>query len=327
MESQTDDIAARLLRCPVGCAFLLTIARDKIPVADAITPRQAFARAAVALNELNPWSPLFERAVPAALSRGADLVHLAHEVAAHPASRWWSAPLDRARQVLVVDDTVYPAPARAAPSRRVLTRLFGRLKRPASRDTPPQSNIHWEDYAQRPESWRLTSTLHEGYACVDTVIAHGVGDWPSPDAQRRFVAVIEESARVYEISGPAGWHALCVSYPRVNEHPNSPAGVGTLSPDWRRVATEWDGVHLTLMGLLTAPFVRHSTAAGTTMLWSWDTEGTMWLPGEFLRPSAPLPSLSERDARAFDAITAPLMDDDLGIPQWPPVPGVKRYHL
>ena len=127
---------------------------------------------------------------------------------------------------------------------------------------------------------------------------------------RRLEAEIEDSARVREIASPEDWHSLCVSYPRVNQDPNSPAGAGTLSPDWARVATQWDGVHLTFMALLTAPFVRHSSAAGTTMLWSWDTEGTMWLPGEFLRAGAPLAALDRDEARG---LVRRLTPDELGI--------------
>ena len=69
MEPRTDELAARLLRCPVGCAFLLTIERDQVPVALAVTPPQAFARAAAAVRTFDPWSRDFAQAVPAALSR------------------------------------------------------------------------------------------------------------------------------------------------------------------------------------------------------------------------------------------------------------------
>ena len=90
MESRTDELSTRLLRCPVGCAFLLTIERDQVPVALAVTPPQAFARAAMALRALNPWSNDFAQAVPTALSRGSRLASLAREVVAHPKSRWWT---------------------------------------------------------------------------------------------------------------------------------------------------------------------------------------------------------------------------------------------
>jgi hypothetical protein len=325
MESRTDDVAARLLRCPVGCVFLLTIERDEVPIGLAVTPPQAFARAAIALNALNPWSADFERAVTAALSRGADLASLARAVVTHPQSRWWTAPMDPTRQVLVRDDTLYPSSSRSAPAHHILARIYHLFKRAAPRSPSPKSTVRWEDYAQRPTDWRITSTLSGGYSCLDTVIPLGVGDWGMVETHRRFAAEIDESARVFEVSGAADWHALCVSFPRVNQHPNSPAGVGTLAPDWGRVATQWDGVHLTFMGLLTAPFVRHSSAAGTTMLWSWNTEGTLWLPGEFMLAGAPLVPLVS-DASEFRT-TGPLMDEDLGIPEWPPVPGVIRYRM
>ena len=231
--------------------------------------------------------------------------------------------MDPTRQALVIDETSYPTSSRAAPPHHIWERIHRIFKRTSSRATSPKSAFRWEDYAQRPKGWRITSTLSGGYSCLDTVIALGVGDWGAVETHRRFAAEIDASARVFEIFGPADWHALCVSFPRVNQHPNSPAGVGTLAPDWSRAATQWDGVHLTFMGLLTAPFVRHSSAAGTTMLWSWDTEGTLWLPGNFVRAGAPLVPL-DRDASEFRT-TGPLMDEDLGIPEWPPVPGVIHY--
>ncbi len=301
MVFRTDDVASSLLRCPVGCAFLLTIARDRIPVALAVTPHEACARAVVALRALNPWSGSFERAVSAVLSRGSDLTSLARAAADHPESRWWRAPLDRTRQVLVSKETPHPPSHKAS----------------------PESLAHWEAYAQRPVGWRMTSTLSGGYSCLDTVIARGDGDWMEPETYRRFAAQVDESARILEISAPADWHALCAAFPCFNQDPNSPAGAGSLSPDWDRVAAQWDGVHLTFLGLLTTPFVRYSSEAGNTMLWSWDTEGTMWLPGEFLRAGAPLPPL---DCCASEIqVINPLTERDLGLPDWPPDAGLIRY--
>ena len=287
MESRTEDLAARLLDCPVGCAFLLTIVRDDVPIDIAVTPPQAFARTAIALNALNPWAADFDRTVTAALSRGADLASLARAVVSHPQSCWWTAPMDRSRQMLLRDDTPYPTSARAA-THHIWERIQRIFKRTSSRAASSKPDFSWEDYAQRPSDSRITSTLSGGHACLDTVIALEVCDWGMVETYRRFAAEIDASARVCEISGPADWHSLCASFPRVSQDPNSPAGVGSLSPDWGRVATQWDGVHLTFMGLLTAPFVRHCSAAGTTMLWSWDTEGTFWLQGDFLRAGTPL---------------------------------------
>ena len=271
MESRTEDWADRILRSPVGCCFLLTIERDQIPVDLAVTPPQAFVRAATALDVVNPWSPSFELDVDAALSLRSRLEHVAHQVTAHPDSGWWTAPFDRTRQVLVDYHVDYDTSTIAS-----------------NQTESYESTLRWEDYAQRPDRWRITSTLRGRYSCLDAVTSRGVGDWMSSSAYPRFEAEIDESARVLEIVDPADWHALCVAHPRTNRDPQSPAGVGTLVPDWTSAATQWDGVHLTFMALLTAPFVRHGSAAGATMLWSWDTEGTWWLPGGFVRAGPPL---------------------------------------
>lgn len=291
MNTTTDEPTESLLNCPVGCAFLLTIARDKIPVARAVAPGEAFARATAALRALNPWSGNFDHAIAASLARASTLTSLARDVTTHPGSRWWTPPLHRTGQVLVSESTPYFT-AENAPY--------------------PDSLARWSAYAQRPANGRFTSTLRGSYSCLDTAIATGAGDWLEPQEYRRHAVAVTESARVLEIAGPADWHALCVSYPSPNQDATSPAGAGSLSPDWGRVAVDWDGVHLSFMGLLTAPFVRNSSAAGTSMLWSWDAECTLWLPGDLRAESTLLPTV-HRSAVAFCPDT-PLTADELDIP-------------
>ena len=272
----------QLLSCPVGCAFLLTIERDQVPLDLAVTPHESFSRLATALRRINPWSGTFDRDVAAVLSLGPRLADLAREVVDHLGSQWWTSPMDPSQQVLMPE-----YPEQATP--------------------PPQTGSAWESYAERPLGWRFTSTLNGQHSCLDTIIASGIGDWPRVQRSRAR-AEIHNSARVLEIAGPADWQSLCMAHLQINLHRNSPAGVGALTPDWRSVATQWDGIHLTFMALLTTPFVRCTSEAGTTMMWSWDTEGTLWLPGNVLRAGAPLPPVKdpERDIR-------PLMPEDLGV--------------
>ena len=179
MESRTDDVAARLLRCPVGCAFLLTIERDEVPIGLAVTPPQAFARAAIALNALNPWSADFERTIAAALSRGADLASLAHAVVTHPQSRWWTAPMDPTRQVLVTRDVIPDL----LPTRRRLT-PFGSAYMPKQRCRARRpSRLSAGRILRATSQWNGASPPRSvaQYACLDTVIASGVGDWGASD--------------------------------------------------------------------------------------------------------------------------------------------------
>ena len=258
-------LAEALLRCPVGCNFLWTIDRDRAPLAEALAPEQAFERATVALDVLNPWSDaaVLEREV--ALDRGTHLEPLAREVAAHPASQWWLDPCDTSRQMLPTDRSSDPQPERPG----------------------EPTHVKWEDYAQRPANGRTTSTLCGDVSSIDVAIERSLDDWMGVD--QRSHAIVDQGASVFEITGPADWHALCAAAPRVNKQRNSPAGKGTLVPDWRRVAEEYDGVHLTFAGLLTTPFVRVTSTVGVTMLWSWDVEHTTWVT-DVVRPGAPLPA-------------------------------------
>ncbi len=271
-----------LLACPVGCAFLLTIERDQVPIDLAIAPFEAFSRLASVLRRITPWSGTFDRDVAKLLSSAPRLAGLAREAVIHPGSQWWTSPMNPGQQMVIPDD-------------------------PSTESPPLEGAPVWESYAERPLEWRFTSTLHGELSCLDTIIAYGVGDWPYDQHQRdRFRAETDESARVLEVKGPADWHSLCTDHPRPNQHRNSPAGEGTLTPDWPGVATQWDGIHLTFLSILTAPFVRLTSEAGTTMMWSWNTEGTLWLSGSFLQAGISLPPVNELE---YDI--RPLMSGDL----------------
>ena len=104
-------------------------------------------------------------------------------------------------------------------------------------------------------------------------------------------------ALVDAIGSPADWHRLCFDHPSpVLTRQGDPTGEGVLATYWQAVARDWDGVHLTFLGLVTAPFVRIEGTAGASMLWSWDTEGTLWLRPELLQPvEDPIPLAGAED--------------------------------
>ena len=85
-----------------------------------------------------------------------------------------------------------------------------------------------------------------------------------------------EEVRVFEIHGPSDWYDLCVKYPAKYKQ-----GLTRLVPNWGAVAEEWDGVHLSLGGLLTAEQSRHESISGWKYGWamlnSWHAEQTYWL--------------------------------------------------
>lgn len=76
--------------------------------------------------------------------------------------------------------------------------------------------------------------------------------------------------RVLEINRPGDWAQL------LDRHPGMVAG-GLLQPDWASVATQIDGVHLTVEGLLTTQGTPVEVRGRTGMLFGWDAECTAWL--------------------------------------------------
>jgi hypothetical protein len=88
---ELDRAVERLVRCPIGGAFL-AFADASTSVAEAVTPRVAFALAAEAVAELNPWRTDHKRTCDRALEFGEELRGLARELLSHPGSAWWSAP-------------------------------------------------------------------------------------------------------------------------------------------------------------------------------------------------------------------------------------------
>jgi hypothetical protein len=77
-------------------------------------------------------------------------------------------------------------------------------------------------------------------------------------------------ARVFEIRAPDDWRHLCETFP-------GPVVAGWVTPDWPRVAESFDGIHLTVDGLISTQGVVLETAAGLARLAHWDAESTAWL--------------------------------------------------
>jgi hypothetical protein len=90
------------------------------------------------------------------------------------------------------------------------------------------------------------------------------------------------AARVAEIHTPAQWSALARTYAGAHQafrwsgRPHSPPVSARIDPDWSKVAEDWDGVHLSVSGLLTAQDVPYRSEGATTELRGWDMESTVW---------------------------------------------------
>lgn len=135
----------------------------------------------------------------------------------------------------------------------------------------------------------------DALVCAWEMDDRGVAREPKPARQE---------ARVWEIHRPQDWVELVESYPKVaprghdgwelpglnqrdiprellaspNQHAVRTSVERVVMPDWRAVAADYDGVHLSWAGWLTSEgFVSDLPSGGVTMLRYWHSEHTHWL--------------------------------------------------
>jgi hypothetical protein len=113
---------------------------------------------------------------------------------------------------------------------------------------------------------------------------------PLGDEQFEVWAVgIDPAARVYEVHEPGDWGWLAATCPRdvtASRGHDWSRWTGHegrwILPDWRSVATQWDGVHVSVAGYLsTAGMAVDTGGAAATLLAGWDADQTLWLRDVF----------------------------------------------
>ena len=292
-----EEKVEELLESPAGCAFLVVLNESGVSAVDAVRPEISLQAAQIAVDELSIWQPDFQETMKYSLLKGRQLRDLARDILEQPDVGWWFAPIDREAQVWTASRYDAPTPARFKPPN----------------DTPL---TYWEQRTNKSEAGMYTCTSFEGETSLLTVMDISDVHGPANDLAIYFEFPLQqwrlrvsESARVYEINGAADWHRLCADYPaqsaRDASDPDASDDEGWavyplvrlsdeaddgelatdmdrwLTPNWAAVAEDWDGVHLTLGGLLTAEKVRVASTAGWSMLRFWDIEQTMWLHWAF----------------------------------------------
>ena len=117
-----------------------------------------------------------------------------------------------------------------------------------------------------------TSSWLKYYAVSGEVVPRRASPYP------RWRLHVVPAARVYEIHGPRDWQSLCLAYPAPScmAYPTCRPD-DLIEPDWQAVSQDWDGVHLSVGGLLTTERVRWGMPGMQTHLFGWDVESTTWL--------------------------------------------------
>jgi hypothetical protein len=224
----------------------------------------------------------------------AALVPVARALAAAPGAAWWfsAVALDRQHVVRWERDGAHPDPVSAgAALREWASRLTAETRRDLRAFEPlgAVSGSWWS----APTGHGLiesTRSLPPYDASLLFLVEECQGDFDSAVVRP---LQVDAGARVLEIATVADWLALTRAHPldvtaaRRHDWWRVSGWSGRwLMPDWAAVATEYDGVHLTVSAYLEgATRVLHVDDAAT-MIAGWDPDATYWLTDR-ARPVGP----------------------------------------
>ena len=256
--ANTDTRVEDLLNSLVGCAFVVTLDETGISPEELRDPGVSLRLAASAAESVCIHDSDYDQVASELPTLARKKVAQARAVIEHPGTAWWFDDIDLQTQTwLSVHGTLDKF-------------IYGTPRDTMAWHEPQNPSRPWEGYAQKPLGNQITSTQY-GPHLTSKLIAYDerVGDYLCQFPLAWWSIRFLEEVRVYEIHGPSDWHNLCVRYPAKDKQ-------GRLVPNWGAVAEEWDGVHLSFGGLLTAEQNRYESPAGWTMLDFWHAEQTYW---------------------------------------------------
>jgi len=265
-------------------------------------PLEFLPALAVAVDSAMPWQPPFTvDAITADPSVQRALLPLAAAVLAAPGTAWWRTDVDTSAQWVT------------SPTRN------GRLV-PASSTGPVASVLaSWSENHEREEADRsergVTAARNVGGAWWSTPHNYGRshGEWARPlSSTRRLstlgaleLALVEDSfgdeearlqrltatrpLRVFEVHAPGDWASLVTRYPRSARWARVGSwGASTgrheqwLIPDYRKVAADYDGIHVSVQGYLATAGEVTPVPSAATVLAGWSPDETFWLTDDVI---------------------------------------------
>jgi hypothetical protein len=235
----SSPVGTRMLDHLVADGFATTRPLTDMSEADLY---EVVTRAAVEVSS-QKWSASPGRFWPWEERASAQVVdRLARAVPASAAARWWSGTVSERPQVWL--GRAYSVPTAG-------------LSNGACAGKPPSEVWTSSALAGQPSAW--WPVLKDG------------ADGPPPDGPVSIWRLTPHpEARVFEIRTPTDWRWLCETFP-------GPFADGYIGPDWGGAAEQFDGVHLTVEGLIRTQGTEIETERGPAMLDGWDAESTAWL--------------------------------------------------
>lgn len=306
-----DARAGELIAAAVSAADLgeLASCRDRLlllsAVANVIEGRQAAAGPylAAARNALGP---------------------VAEALVAAPAARWWWEPVNRSGQRWAgAEGTALPRGAALAAAVQRIAAAEAQEELDAARGQ------FWQLRRRHPISiswWSapLGGTVFTTTGPIETLPAVELGcveDSAGEEVREVWAVEIDPDARVREIGGPADWARLAAEFPRdvtASRQHDWDSWTGQEStwvlPDWPAVSREWDGVHVSVSGYLSASGFAIAAGNASTLLAGWEPDQALWLKDVFAKAEYVAPWRGSPGSDALPDVTPPWQRHRAGQP-------------
>ena len=267
--SDADKRAEHLMNSVMGCAFALSAEMSGLSADDLADPLVSIPLAADCVDFANRHQFDDHRSawdkVLALGEKSEKAQRLAREIVDHPGAAWWFEDMNPRRQTWIQAFWQADKPDREP---------FGAPPNTAEWRRPANPSVNWERYAQKPGGHinMTTSTLYAPRLTSELMAYDGhAGDYECDFPLAWWTMRFADDVRIFEIHGPDDWHNLCVRCPARGTEDDR------LVPNWSAAADDWDGVHLSFGGMLTAELGRFRSDKGWTMLESTHAELTYWL--------------------------------------------------
>jgi hypothetical protein len=238
----------------------------------------------------------------------AALEPVALEVSTHASAQWWrsAVALEDQHYVQWIGDRSDEPPTLDGASARLQrwkTHTAEVERRARKRRRPVTANFSGEWWSTPAMVGLITTTRSRaGLGAVKLMAVEDGFGWTMAEVWPMKPA---DDCRVYEINEPTAWTELVAQYPmdvslsRRHDWWRSGRHDGNWwLPDWTAVASDFDAVHLTVMGYLTTAGRALPVGEARTMLAGWDADETYWLD-DVLKTAGP-PVGWQRDAEPWN---------------------------
>lgn len=274
--------------CKPASPHDVSVAMDLVPLAE-VTSELLCRSLATAVDTARYWQePEGEDYLVATPEMRPALARVAGHIAASPHAQWWQTRVDLGDQWSVrfpVKDEFQQVPEREDLQQWRQSEIESEEHAIRNRPTDPTANWSGRWWSIPPTTYQHSlRSLHDATPAA-LVFAEDAGGFDGALTQELYPPA---DARIYEIDGPEAWADLCRLFPleqtaqKRQDWYRTTGRVGRwIIPDWSLVAREYDGIHLTVIGYL--------SAAGTaiqvdddsaSVIAGWNPDETWWLGDE-----------------------------------------------